>query len=59
MTKTDMLEELEMYIRARFKPKSNPAEEAQMLLKRIENLGMTYTWEPELTTLDREEDVDS
>lgn len=51
------MEELEQYIRARFKPKSNPAEEASMLLKRIENLGMTYEWEPELTTVDKASDV--
>ena len=40
MKRSDMIDNLEQYIRARFNPKSNPAEEAQMLLKRLENFGM-------------------
>lgn len=41
MKKSDVIENLEMYIRARFNPKGNPRIEAENLLSRLLNLGMT------------------
>jgi len=43
MKKSDFLEDIELYIRARFQPKSNPRDEAEHLLQRIEHLGMKPT----------------
>lgn len=40
MKKSEFLEDLEQYIRARFQPKNNPKQEAEDLLKRVERLGM-------------------
>jgi Fe2+ transport system protein FeoA len=40
LKKSDLIEDLEMYIRARFNPKGNPKTEAENLLQRLLNLGL-------------------